>query len=512
MRTASGVVIAALLLGAPAGAVPGPAALSAPNVLVIIADDMGVDKLGSYAADVDPDYAAEALYLPDTPVLDDMAAVGVRFTDAWAQPLCSPTRAAIYTGRYAFRTGVGEPVSNNNGTSLQAEETTLPEIMSDAGYATALFGKWHVGVNSYPESFGSEETWDDYAGETFEHEINPITQGLDRFVGTTAGVLQPLGATTGGYTDWIAVESECVDCETPEVTVHHREEYATDATINDTLTWIGEQTEPWMAIVALHAPHSPFELPPEGCNYRAEEDAEPASTIGIYEEMVECMDLRIGELLDGVHALGDLDDTFVIFAGDNGTAAEVAEQVFDDGNGKGTVYETGLRVPLIVADGRTLVQQRSDFVVDQDWIRSPRFVRVPGTESSEPVHVADIFATVGEIAGADASSGVDSVDLLLAPYERGFLGTRSLLSESYDESGFGGAALRLGNWKLYMRVVDDSTASRCRNNVALFNLDLDRLEQYDLSEVEPFQLGVMQDAMSELLASEDSSWLDVPDC
>jgi len=513
MRQVNGALLGALLISAPAAALTPQQA----NVIVIIADDMGVDKLGSYAADADPDYAAEASYLPDTPVLDEMAAAGVRFTDAWANPSCSPTRGALYSGQYAIRTGVGMPTGRPDATFLDPELDTLAEIMEDAGYATGLFGKWHVGENDPPEGWTEEELWYDHAGETLEHELNPITHGWRRFVGTVDGTLywyQPYSSAytgDGGYTDWIALDSECVDCVTPEVTVHHREDYATDATVDDTLTWIDEQTEPWLAVVALHAPHSPWNVPPEGCSYRAEGEAEPTEFIGIYEEMVECMDRRIGDLLDGLHDLGDLDDTLVIFAGDNGTEDGLSEGSFDDDNGKSSVYETGLRVPLIIADGKDLDRRRDDWRFNPDWRFSPVFVTGWSRAVSAPVHVMDLFATVAEVGGADASGGVDSVSLM--PLLRlGGGDTRELVySEAFEPDGTGVAAIRSGGWKLHTTVQEFPTGL-CRVGYELYNLGVDRFEQTDLSGVEFVFLAGLQAELNSLVASEPGSWLDVPDC
>jgi len=475
------------------------------NVLLIIADDMGVDKLGSYADDV-LGYREGAANLPDTPVLDDMAAVGVRFTDAWANPECSPTRAALYTGRHAFRTGVGNAIANGTGGGLERNELTLAEVMVDAGYATGLFGKWHLGENDAPDAWG-EESWREHSGETFEHEINPITQGWQRFVGTVNGSVRPMGDGVGGYTDWIAVESECVDCETPEVTVHHREEYATDATINDALEWISRQDDSWFAAVALHAPHSPFELPPEGCHYRAGGDSEPVSTIGVYEEMVECMDLRIGELLDGIV---DLDDTLVIFMGDNGTVKEVAEHVFDDERGKYSVYESGVRVPLLIADGRTLAATRPGFSWSADWEHSWR--RVERGEVSEPVHVVDLYATIAHIAGADASSGDDSISLVPTLQGHPMPPRRAMLAESFNTDGSGDAALRVGEWKLHLSVRVDREGRACRKDLRLYDLATDRLEMNDQAGERGDVLEAMISTVDARVGQKQGAWLSVPDC
>jgi arylsulfatase A-like enzyme len=112
----------------------------ANNILLIIADDLGASKLGSFSG-----------HAPGvrTPHLDRLASEGVRFQSTWANPLCSPTRALLMTGRYGFRTGVTSAIQFQGSNSLGVREVTLPEILHEAGYSCGLFGKWHLGINSF---------------------------------------------------------------------------------------------------------------------------------------------------------------------------------------------------------------------------------------------------------------------------------------------------------------------------------------------------------------------------
>ena len=485
----------------------GGPSLPTSNILLIIADDMGADKVGAYADDADPDYRAAAEHLPDTPVLDHMSEVGVRFTDAWANAQCSPTRAALYTGRYAFRNGVGEPLSSNAGTPLSFDEVNIAEALTEVGYTTGLFGKWHLGENAPPADWDDEESWEDHVGETLEHEINPISHGWQRFVGSLEGSLAPHGGSGGGYTDWVALETECVDGDVHEVTVHHREEYATEATINDALEWIEAQDGPWFAAVALNAPHTPIEGPPEGCSYRVDGDAAPDTNQGIYEEMVECVDLRIGEMFAQIP---DIDDTLIVFMGDNGTLDTLAEHVFDDGRGKNTVYESGVRVPLIIADGRAMLGGPDDEAPIPTGEDSPNHVTVPGP-FHEPVHVTDLFATFAAIGGAEVPQG-DSVSLLPAlrdyPVELG----RVIISETYGSDGLGQAAMRATDWKLHVNVIAQS-GEPCRVSYKLYNLAEDRFELEDLVTSEPEVLEEMIDRLDARIGTQaHNSWLSVTDC
>ena len=120
-------------------------AVAAPNFLVVVADDLGTDKLATYVPDV-PGYTPVAGDMPVTPLIDELAADGVRFRNAWANALCSPTRAGLVTGQYGYRTGVGHVINTPARSPLPLRFTTVAEAL-DATYTTGLFGKWHLGFN-----------------------------------------------------------------------------------------------------------------------------------------------------------------------------------------------------------------------------------------------------------------------------------------------------------------------------------------------------------------------------
>ncbi len=480
-----------------------------PNILILIADDVGVDKVNSYADDAYSDYRAQAPNLPQTPVIDGLASVGARFTDAWANPTCSPTRAALFTGNYGFRTGVGKPLGRSDALPLELDATTLPEALAAKGYTTALFGKWHLGENDPPAEFDDGTSWDDHIGESFDYQLNPISQGFDVFRGTLGGELDE-GGSDYGYMDWISLEAtHCEDCEQVDtVEVVHQTDYATARTVDDALAWIETQPRPWMAALAFHGIHTPLEATYEGCNYRAEGAEAPTDEVGLHKEMMECLDIEIGALLDGIT---DLDDTLVIFVGDNGTIPSVGEGEFNDGRGKTTLYETGVRVPFIVADGRAVVAAREDFVVTNDWRRSPEYVADPGVEVADFVHVVDIFATLADVSGADASSAKDSISMIPLLSETDGAVRDVLYSETFSTDGTGDLGLRIGYWKLHTNV-RSTTQGLCRYGYELYNLRTDRFETRDLSDREPDTVEEMKQALTNLAATQESAWFNVDDC
>lgn len=458
-----------------------------PNVLVVVLDDVGVDKIGAYASDASPTYRDQASQLPATPTADKLAAKGVRFTDAWAYPTCSPTRATAMTGTHAFRHGVGVPVGYPGSKDLDTDIETLADVAAGAGYATALFGKWHLGDGYDAAGFASGEGWEEHLDQAIQCEIPPVAAGWAHVQGT------PKGAGfdgEGDYMDWL--QWECQKGGTTLAT--RRTDHATEHLTEDALAWIGGQTGPWLAWVAYNAPHDPFQAPPASCGHPSA-GQQPQSETETYRLMLECVDAQVGRLLDGVP---DLAETLVILVGDNGTEDAVSEDVFHDGRGKSTLYENGVRVPFIIADGSDLAAAAAAGSTDS--------VTRPGRTEATPVHVVDLFATVTKVVGGTATGGQDSVNLM--PLLKGrALDRGPVYSESFSATG-GTAALRDGDWKLIVKA--KLGASGCRQGYELYDLSSDRLEQTDLASSQSGTLDTLKGTLNGLLPA--GSWLDLPDC
>lgn len=344
-------------------AVPVARAAAQENVLVIVADDLGVDRVGCYAEHPNPGR---------TPNIDRLAARGVLFRNAWSSPLCSPTRAGLLTGRHAFRTGIGDIIDYGSGPgqALKLAETTLPELL-DAGtggrWDHAAIGKWHLGTGS---SGGP---------------LHPLLSGFARH----RGALGNLGtaAAPGNYFAYLkAVDGRWLPSRV----------YATTDAVDDALAAIDEMSEPWLLYLCFNAPHKPYHVPPDALQSF---DLGPSATpVQYMKAMTEAMDTEIGRLLASVPATV-LRRTNVVFLGDNGTDPDATTAPFSKSHAKGTVYEGGVNVPLIVAGPR---------------------VRHPGSECAALVQTLDLFATVAEIAGVAPASvlppvtPLDSISLL--PY------------------------------------------------------------------------------------------------
>ncbi|WP_372808858.1 sulfatase-like hydrolase/transferase [Pontiella sp.] len=343
-----GRVVAAALMGLTLAA-----SAAQRNILVIIADDIGLDSLSRWNSDASASF-------PPVPTIEALAGRGITFTQAYANPTCSPTRAAILTGRNGWRTGVLSPSSSD----LPASETTLPELFAEQqlGYELASFGKWHLG-----------------GGDSGPNDIG----GWPHFSGSLGGALG-LESQPRTYYNWTKV----VDGVSTALT----DAYATSENVTDAVDWIGEQgTNRWFAWIGFNAAHTPYHKPPADLHtYSLPVGAPTNNPRPHFEAMIESMDTEMGRLLAGI----DTNETTIIFLGDNGTAADVIQPPYDiTGRAKGTLYEGGTHVPMIVA---------GPDVVDG------------GRTNDSVVHCADLFATILELAGGTlpASGGEDSRSLV----------------------------------------------------------------------------------------------------
>jgi arylsulfatase B len=338
-------IIGLFVLGA-VGSVLAAEGDTPPNFLLILGDDMGVETLSCYNLN---DHAAL------TPTLDSLCADGVRFNNMWSQPVCSPTRATVMTGRYGFRNKVGHaiispkqedvpratpakpegapreddrqsPYSPFSPPGLSLDEFTLPMALkadSAMGYEAGAFGKWHLSDASNG------------------YEKHPILAGFDYFAGTAIG----------GIESFFAYSKQVNGELTSGSTV-----YAATDKVNEAIRWISERDpdKPWLTYLAFNLPHSPFHLPPlDLINDEETRQLDPYSDVvntapyPYFRGMMEAMDTELGRLLD---SLSDevRANTYVIFLGDNGTTREAVTAPFDSARSKGTVYQGGVNVPFII--------------------------------------------------------------------------------------------------------------------------------------------------------------------
>ncbi len=314
------------------------------NVILIIADDLGTDYLGFY--EDHQDTAA-------VPNIRKLLARGVRFTNAWSNPVCSATRAGMLTGRYSFRTGVGGIVGGTGGSgTLNINELTIPRMLDlyqPDGFATANIGKWHL-HSPMPAS----------------NLNNPNTMGYDLFAGVFIGQLS-------SYDNWTKVTNGVSSTVTT---------YATTETVNDAIIWTAAQpNKPFFLWLAFNAPHAPFHLPPAGLHSYTSLSGTQQDIMmqpkSYFKASLEALDHEIGRLFDTLAVQQQLENTDIIFIGDNGNTQQTA-QITNTDRAKGTIYQYGVHVPMIIAGPS---------------------VENPGRTSDALVNTTDLFATILELFG-----------------------------------------------------------------------------------------------------------------
>nr|WP_321243419.1 sulfatase-like hydrolase/transferase [uncultured Psychroserpens sp.] len=271
------------------------------NILLIIADDMGIDATPSYSLGTTK---------PSMPNLENMLNTGVKFNNLWSYPTCTPTRSSIITGKYGFRTNVLKV-----GDVLPTSEIALQKHLDNnsSGYSHAVIGKWHLSTDAN----------------------HPTNMGVGYYAGLLSGGVQ-------SYTNWNLTENG----QTTNAT-----DYTTTKFTDLAIDWIDNQTQPWFLWLAYNAPHTPFHLPPNDLHSQgvlptddASIDANPQP---YYMAMLEAMDSEMGRLLASM-SQEEKDNTIIIFIGDNGTPNQVVQE-YSSQRAKGTVYQGGVNVPMIIS-------------------------------------------------------------------------------------------------------------------------------------------------------------------
>ena len=367
---------------------PGPAEVQGPttglgnpqqpNVLLILVDDLGVEQVDFHPVGRATGNPARTTFL------SKLATESVVYTDFYATPICSASRASLLTGRYPFRHGMGRKLVPGE-PGLPTKEITVAEQLREVGYRTGAFGKWHV-------SFDRDD---------------PLMQGFEHYDGS---LLNLAGGNGTGYYDWLRIRNGKSWNET---------RYATSATTDAAAGWISKrepEAAPWFAYVAYHAPHAPFEPPPAKLNPFTKAQASDPKLV-IYQGMVEALDREVGRLMRSV----DLETTLVIFVGDNGSPGQIAQNPVKPNKAKHTAFEGGIRVPAMVT-GLGVTPTPGEY---------------PG-----PVHLVDLFNTILDYTGAPRvetkATPIDSVSLYdpaLAADLRWYPNRQTLYTERFGPNG-----------------------------------------------------------------------------
>lgn len=405
------------------------------HIVLIVADDLGWANVGYHGGNV------------STPNIDRLAASGAKLEQFYVQPVCSPTRSSLMTGRYPIRQGLQVGVIRPWADyGLPLNERTLATALQEQGYTTAISGKWHLGLH--------------------EPDYLPTRRGFELQYGHYCGALDYYTHQRNGGHDWHRNDKAVYD-----------QGYATDLIAAEAVRIIDnhEGHRPLFLYVPFNAPHTPLQAP---ANYVDRYGGIENRKHRIYAAMVTAMDDAIGRIMDAIERQEMRNNTLIFFCSDNGGPNGTGD------NGplrgwKGTVYEGGIRVVACISlPGRI----------------------ASGSVVNQPLHIVDIYPTLLGLAGASLEQELplDGKDAWGAIAE----GRPSPHEEILHQLEPKRAALRQGDWKLVVHSLEQSQRNRQRNGnrsrqgstqqIELFNIAMDPFEKKNVAEQHPEVVGRMQ--------------------
>lgn len=303
-----------------------------PNILFVIADDLGKDATPGFQ---------EGQEKPFMPTFQNLAASGISFDNLWVYPVCSPTRASILTGKLGYHTGVLEVEQD-----ISLSEETLHDFIktqTNESYDTALIGKWHLSNTA----------------------TDPNTMGIAYFSGI-------LGGGVSSYSNWNKVTNGVRSTNTT---------YTTTELSNTAIEWIGNRNKPWFLWLAYNAPHTPFHLAPSDLhqqgNLPTDETSIESNPLPYYLSALEALDHELGRVIESIP--DGLENTIVIFLGDNGTPGQVVQSPFRTRRSKGSIFQGGINTPMVIS-GAGITRK--------------------GVREAALIQSTDLFTTIAQMAGA----------------------------------------------------------------------------------------------------------------
>ena len=396
---------------------------SSPNVLIILADDLGWSQLSCYGSD-----------FYDTPNIDKLAQTGIKFTNAYSSAsICSPTRAAIMTGKYPARIGLTDFIPGNSPKNkplltpdnwqrfLPLDEITIAEKIKSSGYATGFFGKWHLSQEKQPP-------------KSLLH--NPNMQGFSESFVTykpSKNLIQ----------QWQA---------------ENKDFHNVDTITKRALDFLNQyQKSPFFLFLSHNTIHDPLIENEKSINkYRNKDGSEKNQNNPIIGAMIKTLDKSVGQIVKKLESLKSLDNTIIIFYSDNGGKhAHASQKPFR--KGKGWLYEGGIRVPTIAT-----------------W---PNKIKA-GTKSNHPSIFYDYFATVCDVLGVKPPYPIDGIS-----YYASLTGKPQQQHDYlyWEFPAYGGQqAIRMGSWKGFKK-----NLFKGMSDLQLYDLSKDPKELNDLSAKYP---------------------------
>lgn len=427
-----------------------------PNIIIILADDLGYNDVGFNAAIQKVSTNAR------TPKIDDLAANGTVFTSAYVtHPFCGPSRASLMTGRYAHNIGSQYNVKHGTGKGIPANEAFMSDVLQSAGYHTGVIGKWHLGE---------------------EERFTPNQRGFDEFYGflggghnyfddpSSEGGFYGAGDTAVEYSDHILSNDKVIPTE-------EREEYLTDELSKQAVNFVAKNSgeKPFFLFMSYNAPHTPIQATD------ADKGMFPHITnakLKTYAAMTYAMDRGIGKIVDQLKASGEFDNTLIVFLSDNGGKKPVIRPDSHELNiplrgRKGDAWEGGFRVPM--------------FFHWPDAIGA-------GKTFDRVVSSLDLFPTFATLAGATipANKALDGKDLW-GDYLNGKGSMRDSIFVLRHREGLNdNVGVRKGKWKAVKHNLNGTDKWR------LFDVEADIAETNDLSQQHP--------AILKSMAREAQQW------
>ena len=410
-----------------------------PNIVFLLVDDMGYTDCGFQGA---KDIA--------TPVIDRLAREGSIVETVYVQPVCSPTRTCLMTGRYPTHTGVYTIVRPNAPWGVPLAEQFLSTALRDAGYTTAICGKWHLGE--------------------FEDAYKPMHRGFDHQYGHFFGAIDYFKHTRDKQADWYRDDKPIVE-----------EGYSTHLLAKEVVRLIAQQPadKPLFLYVPFNGIHTPHQVP---AKYREPYTSLPESR-QIIAAMTAAVDEAIGQIVKAVDDKGMTNNTLIIFHSDNGGFGPNKFSMNTPLRaGKGTIYEGGVRA--------------------RGFVKWPGKI-APGATIKEPMHTVDWYPTLTQLAGAKVDQklpldGMDAWPMLTknakSPHEAFLLhGTVP-----------GKAAIRMGDWKLLLNASDKDAeeagdGDKMNGKMELYNLAEDISEKNNLVAAKPEKVKELRTKLNEML-------------
>ncbi len=440
--------------------------MATPNILIILADDVGVDTLRINKTT--KNVTAHLTGLTDSagpvplPAIKRLLAAGVHFEHAWSHPVCTPTRASLWTGLQAWKTRLGYASGGLSNLKLTAVGGTAitsfaQALKADGTYRCAMFGKWDLGFTMTPVQWGWDTFAGSYAGRGLRRlgmleygfpTLAPVTYA--DLEGTTDNVPSKLNLAKAmarrladeykfnrsfldenpdlryyiGHKDTVGSDGVPKPAQSP---LERKFLYATEDQVEDTKQWIASQKGkgPWCVTLCLYTPHDPVHLPPPGTFSRSllTDPAKP-TVQEMLVAMLQSMDHYLGNLLEAID--DELAQTVIIFTGDNGTqdfdpdSNEGIDTVL--GDDKSTRAVGAVQIPMIIADGGLMKGV------------APCYLKGAPRTVTQPVHIIDLYHTALSIAGVESAAPTDSISM--APHLTNTAGTKRTLnfSQMYDNT------------------------------------------------------------------------------